>query len=41
MRSATSLEDPRLVRIAVPCAQTTVAIEMYFRMNGVKCRAFQ
>ena len=29
MRSATSSESPRLVRIAVPCAQTRVAIEMH------------
>ena len=28
MRSATSLEGSLLVRIAVPCAQTRVAIEM-------------
>ena len=27
MRSATSSESPRLVRIAVPCAQTRVATE--------------
>ena len=29
MRSSTSSESPRLVRIAVPCAQTRVAIEMH------------
>ena len=28
MRSATSSEGPRLVRIAVPCAQTSVAIDI-------------
>ena len=30
------LEDSRLVRIAVPCAQTRVAIEMHYRTNGAK-----
>ena len=41
MRSSTSSEGPRLVRIAVPCAQTRVAIEMHSRTNGAKCRAFR
>ena len=41
MRSATSLEGPQLVRIAVPCAQTRVAIEMHSRTNGVKRHMFQ
>ena len=36
MRSSTNSEGPRLVRIAVPCAQTTAAIEMHSRMNGAK-----
>ena len=36
MRSSTSSEGPRLVRIAVPCAQTRVAIEMHSRTNGAK-----
>ena len=40
MRSATSSEGPRLVRIAVPCAQTRVAIEIHSRTNGAKRRAF-
>ena len=34
MRSSTSSEGPRLVRFAVPCAQTRVTIEMHSRMNG-------
>ena len=38
MRSSTSSEGPRLVRIAVPCAQTRVAMEMHSRMNGAKRR---
>ena len=41
MRSSTSSEGPRLVRNAVLCAQTRVAIEMHSQTNGVKCRAFQ
>ena len=41
MRSATSSEDSRLVRIAVPCAQTRVAIEMCSQTNGAKCCAFR
>ena len=41
MHSATSSEGPRLVRIAVPCAQIRVAIEMHSRMNGAKRRVFQ
>ena len=41
MHSATSLEGPRLVRIAVPCAQTRVAIEMHSRTHGTKRRAFR
>ena len=40
MRCSTSLEGPRLVRIAVLCAQTRVAIEMHSRMNGAKRYAF-
>ena len=31
MCSSTNLKGPRLVRFAVPCAQTTVAIEMHSR----------
>ena len=38
MRSATSSEGPRLVRIAVPCAQTRVATEMHSR---TKRRSFE
>ena len=34
MRSATSSEGPRLVRIAVPRAQTRVTIETHSRTNG-------
>ena len=43
MCSATSSEGPRLVRVAVPCAQTRVAIEleMHSRTNGAKRHAFQ
>ena len=43
MHSATSSEGPRLVRIAVPYAQTMAAIEleMHSRTNGAKCCAFQ
>ena len=41
MRSSTSSEDSQLVRIAVPCAQTRVAIEMHSRTNGTKRRAFR
>ena len=41
MLSATSSEGSRLVRIAVPCAQTRVAIEMHSRTNGAKRRAFR
>ena len=33
MHSSTSSEGPRWVRIAVPCAQTRVAIEMHSRWN--------
>ena len=31
MRFSTNSEGPQLVRIAVPCAQTRVAIEMHSR----------
>ena len=43
MCSSTSSEGPRLVRIAVPCAQTRMAIEMHSssRTNGAKCHAFR
>ena len=41
MCSSTSSEGPRLVRFAVPCAQTSVAIEMHSRTNGAKCHVFQ
>ena len=41
MRSSTGSEGPRLVRIAVPCAQTRVAIEMHSQMYSAKHRAFQ
>ena len=41
MRSSTSLEGPRLVRIAVLCAQTRVAIEMHSRTNGAKRHVFR
>ena len=41
MRSATSSDGPRLVRITVPCAQTRVAIEMHPRANSTKRRVFQ
>ena len=41
MRSSTSSEGARLVRIAVPYAQTRVAIEMHSQMNGAKRHAFQ
>ena len=41
MRSSTSSEGPQLVRFAVPCAQTRVAIEMHSRMNGAKRHAFR
>ena len=42
MRSATSSEGPRLVKITVPCAQTRVAIEMHsHRMNGAKHHTFR
>ena len=41
MRSTTSSEGPRLVRIAVPCAQTRVAIEMHSRVNSAKLRVFR
>ena len=33
MRSATSSEGPRLFRIALPCAQTRVTIEMHSLTN--------
>ena len=33
MHSSTNSEGPRLVRIAVPCAQTRVAIEIHSRQN--------
>ena len=36
MRSSTNSKGPRLVRIAVPCAQPRVAIEMHSRTNGAK-----
>ena len=36
MRSATSSEGPRLVRIAVPCAQTRVAVKMHSQTNGTE-----
>ena len=38
MHSATSSEGPRFVRIAVPCAQISVTIEMHSRANGAKHR---
>ena len=38
MHSSTNSEGPRLVRIAVPCAQTRVAIEMHSRRNE-RCKA--
>ena len=41
MRSATSSEGPRLVRIAVPCAQTRVAVKMHSQTNGMKHCAFR
>ena len=41
MRSATSSEGSRLVRVVVPCAQMRVAIEMYFQVNDTKCCAFR
>ena len=41
MRSSTSSEGPRLVRITVLCAQTRVAIEMHSRTNGAKHHAFR
>ena len=37
MCSSISSEGPRLVRFAVPCAQT----EMHSRMNGAKRHAFR
>ena len=40
MHSSTGSEGPQLVRLAVPCAQTTVAIEMHSRTNGAKRHAF-
>ena len=41
MRSFTSSEGPRLVRFAVPCAQTKVAIEVHSRTNGAKRHALR
>ena len=41
MRSATSSEGPRLVRITVARAQTRMAIEMHSRMNGTKRCTFR
>ena len=41
MCSATSSEGPRLVTIAVPCAQTSVAIEMHSQMNSAKRCVFR
>ena len=41
MRSATSSEGSRLVRIAVLCAQMRVPIETYSPVNGAKRHAFR
>ena len=41
MRSSTSSEGTRLVRIAALCAQTRVAIEMHSQTNSAKCYAFE
>ena len=41
MRSSISSEGPQLVRIAVLCAQTRMAIEMHSQMNGAKRYAFR
>ena len=35
MCTSTSSEGPRLVRIAVPCTQTRVAIEMHSRTRAL------
>ena len=41
MRPATSSQGPRLVRIAVLCARTTVAVETHSWTNGAKGRTFR
>ena len=38
---ATSSEGSRLVRVAVPCAQTRVAVETHFGTNGAKRCVFE